>query len=267
MIPLQAAQDAPGAAEGSDPTEGASALARPSSGRFLAVSEIFGPTIQGEGPSLGTPAVFLRLAGCNLGCSWCDTPYTWDWSRFSPKEEVRKLLPAQAAREILNLLPYHSMLVVSGGEPLLQQNALIATLADLSGSLEGIERVEIETAGTIIPDPDLTSWVSQYNISPKLAHSGNALEKRYRPEAIDALRKTGKAIWKFVIAAPSDLLAVKSFALAHRLDRDRIYLMPQGVTHDELMSGIRAMLPKAIAEGWRITPRLHIDLWGQKRGV
>ena len=103
----------------------------------LRVNEIFGPTIQGEGPSAGKPAVFLRLAGCNLDCAWCDTPYSWDWKRHDRKQEEKHLSVGQVAEQLGKLLGAHTvpepapLLVVSGGEPLIQADALQSLLMGL----------------------------------------------------------------------------------------------------------------------------------------
>src|SRR5882762_8325214 len=110
----------------------------------LAVSEIFGPTWQGEGSSIGKRCYFLRLGGCNQHCVWCDTPYTWDWTGrngtvYDPKREIRKYTPDDIVAELNRMLPdwelnddwrrmNPKMLVISGGEPMLQQKRLV-TLA------------------------------------------------------------------------------------------------------------------------------------------
>src|SRR5437016_1796340 len=120
--------------------------------RSLVVSEIFGPTFQGEGPSLGRRCVFLRLGGCNLHCRWCDTPYTWDWTgrngvAYEPRKELQPMDP-MAVWESLRSLGAET-LVISGGEPMLQQASLLPLL-DRTVNAEWW--VEIETAGTIAPD-------------------------------------------------------------------------------------------------------------------
>jgi organic radical activating enzyme len=91
-------------------------------GPFLLVAETFGdknPTFQGEGPSCGTPAVFIRLSRCNLACSWCDTKYTWDWAHYDPRKESARLAVAALAEWALSMRP--GLVVITGGEPLLQQ--------------------------------------------------------------------------------------------------------------------------------------------------
>src|ERR1700674_1282213 len=154
----------------------------------LVVSEVFGPTFQGEGPSIGRRCSFLRLGGCNLHCSWCDTPYTWDWTgrngkKYDPKVELSRMSTADV---MASLSATHTeMLVISGGEPLLQQRALLPLL---EAAAERGWWTEIETAGTIAPTIETTERVSRFNVSPKLANSGNRLERRYVPTALDALQ-------------------------------------------------------------------------------
>src|SRR5207237_269063 len=183
----------------------------------LLVAEIFGPTVQGEGSTLGWPCGFLRLGGCNQSCAWCDTSYTWDWTgrngvTYDPKRELapRALSDIAATLAAMQI----EMLVVTGGEPMLQQEG-VATLLELS-PVSGW-RVEVETAGTIVPHARLASRVDQFNVSLKLAHSGNPEPRRRRPEAIAALRDTGKAVWKFVISEVSDFAEVDELVEAFDL--------------------------------------------------
>lgn len=236
----------------------------------LAVSEVFGPTIQGEGPSLGAPAIFLRTAGCNLGCVWCDTAYTWDWKRFDRDKEVVKLDTAAVAQQIAARRPdswASGVLVLTGGEPLLQQRALAEVLQDLHHR-EQEWHVEVETAGTRMPD-ELLPWVDQYNVSLKLEHSGNPLLKRRVPEVITAFSALERGdgadvVWKFVCAEPQDLAEVD--ALVRDFVLRNVWIMPEGTDHESVIAHARALLPDVLARGYRMTPRFHVDLWGHERG-
>lgn len=226
---------------------------------MLSVAEIFGPTLQGEGASVGRRCGFVRLGGCNLDCSWCDTPYTWDWSRFRPEHELRRLDTAEvvAAVEAMGV----DLLVITGGEPLLQTRGLLPLLdaADERGW-----SVEVETNGTVAPPPELAAGVTRFNVSPKLANSGIAAPVRIRPEALAALRDTGRALFKFVVAAPSDLDEVEELAAAHRLSP--VYIMPEGTTAEVVLARMRELAAPALERGFHLTPRLHILLWGDQRG-
>ena len=224
----------------------------------LAVSEIFGPTVQGEGPLAGWPAVFLRLMGCNLRCRWCDTPYTWDGSRFDLKAETRRLEPEHAAERISDIMGGKEMLlVVTGGEPMLQQHALAQLLQHLPQ-----QRVQVETAGTVPPLPILDV---SYVVSPKLHHSGNN-GSRYVPAALNALRDTGRVDgWKFVLAGVRDYREVDWMVEQHQLAP--VYIMAEGTDSWRLAERLAELAPDAIERGYRLTPRLHIDLFGNRRGV
>jgi len=247
------------------PTVAKAEKAPPSQARPLAVSEIFGPTVQGEGPSLGRCCSFLRLGGCNLHCSWCDTAYTWDWTgrnglRYDPRSELRTL----SVDDVWSQLQRTNtrMLVVSGGEPLLQQQGLVGLLVL---ARDAGWRVELETAGTIMPTTALCALVSQFNVSPKLAHSGNDREKRYRPDVLDRLQATQRAVWKFVAQEPDDLDEIAELVEAH--DLDPVYVMAEGTSAALLLRRTAKLADAVIARGWNLTTRLHILLWGARRGV
>lgn len=220
----------------------------------LVVSEVFGPTLQGEGPSIGRRCGFVRLGRCNLACTWCDTPYTWDWSRFDPAVELHRMDPADVVARVEAMdVP---MVVVSGGEPLLQQSGLSELLLALSP-----RRIEVETAGTIAPSPELVGLVDQFNVSPKLANSGNPVDKRHKPEVLRAFQETGKAVFKFVVTGVHELDEVARFGVAP------VWVMPEGTTPEAVRRGLAALADAVIERGWNLTTRLHVELWGDKRGV
>jgi 7-carboxy-7-deazaguanine synthase len=220
----------------------------------LVVSEVFGPTVQGEGPSLGRRAGFVRLGRCNLACTWCDTPYTWDWSRFDPAAELHRRDAAGVVAEVEAMDV--GLVVVTGGEPLLQQRALVPLLAALKP-----RRIEIETAGTVAPNAEVVALADQFNVSPKLANSGNPSEKRHKPDVLRAFQDTGKAVFKFVVADAAELDEVASFAV------EPVWIMPEGTTADRVREGLAALAGPVIERGWNLTTRLHVEMWGDKRGV
>lgn len=222
----------------------------------LVVSEVFGPTIQGEGPSLGRRAGFVRVGRCNLACAWCDTPYTWDWSRYDPAVELSKRTVEDVVAEVEAMAV--PMVVVTGGEPLLQQRAVVELAAALKP-----RRIEIETAGTIAPSPELVAEVHQFNVSPKLANSGNPAQKRLKPDVLRAFQATGKAVFKFVVASAEELDEVASFGLPSA----SVWIMPEGTTADVVRDRLGALAASVIERGWNLTTRLHVEIWGDKRGV
>ncbi len=222
--------------------------------------EIF-RSIQGEGVTAGTPSLFLRLATCNLACSWCDTAYTWDWRRYDYAREVVALSQEAVRERLLELGCRH--LVVTGGEPLLQQRALAPLLSDLRGL--GFY-CEVETNGTLAPDREMAEAVSQWNVSPKLANSGNGRARREVPEALDAFRALPNAYFKFVVVDRADVDELSELAERHGIPTDRVLLMPEGTDAGTLRRR-GAWLAEVCAErGLRFSTRLHILLWGDERG-
>ena len=226
----------------------------------LVVSEVFGPTWQGEGPSLGRRAGFVRLGRCNLACTFCDTPYTWRWTDHDPAVELRTAAVDDVVTELLVMeVP---LVVVTGGEPLLQQSHLPPLLRPLRA--RGID-IEIETAGTLAPTPEIVELVTRFNVSPKLANSGNDLERRRRPEVLQALQATGRAAFKFVALDAADLDEIQELVDANGLTD--IWVMPEGTDAETIVTRSRALIDPVQERGWNLTTRLHVLLWGDRRGV
>ncbi len=225
----------------------------------LAICEVFGPTFQGEGPSAGTRAFFLRLSGCNLDCGWCDTPYTWDWTRYDRTEQVRRM----TVEQVLGWALDHDaeLMVITGGEPLLQQRRLLPVTAALA---RAGWRVEIETNGTVAPDAALVETLTAFNVSPKLANSGVAERRRIRPEALARFVATGRAVFKFVVTDPGDLDEVGE--LVGRFGLHPVWIMPEGTDPDTVLTRLRELAEPVLARGWNLGNRLHIVLWRDERG-
>jgi organic radical activating enzyme len=222
--------------------------------------EIF-RSVQGEGVSAGTPTVFLRLATCNLACSWCDTKYTWDWDSYDFDEQVMPMEESDLEERILGFdLPH---LVITGGEPLMQQKAL-GPLA-LSLNRRGLF-CEVETNGTLAPQPEMVDAVSQWNVSPKLGNSGNGRDRREVPEALRAFRDLETAYFKFVVVDPSDIDEVLSLRNKHDLPAERVVLMPEGTSAAAINDRGRWLAEACAEHGFRFSTRLHILLWGDQRG-
>jgi 7-carboxy-7-deazaguanine synthase len=225
----------------------------------LVVAEVFGPTFQGEGPSIGRRAGFVRLGRCNLDCAWCDTPYTWDWERYDPAEELRRESVPSVMARLDSMAP--EIVVVTGGEPLLQQRRLIPLIE--ACATRGWP-VEIETNGTIVPDDRIVGLVGQWNVSPKLANSGVPHDKRIRPDALAVLTATGRAVFKFVATQAADLDEVANLVDTHGLEP--VWIMPEGTDPTTLLERSRQLADPVLARGWNFTPRLHVLLWGDQRG-
>ncbi len=222
--------------------------------------EIF-HSLQGEGPTAGTPSTFLRLATCNLACSWCDTKYTWDWDRYDYNQEVAAL-DASEVKDIVKGLACRRV-VVTGGEPLLQQRELVPLLAELKA--DDFE-FEVETNGTITPLAGLLAVVDQWNVSPKLSNSGNPAARRDMPEALNAFAQLPTAYFKFVVEAPNDLDEVLGIRDKYGLSSRNIVLMPQGRTAEVINCRSRWISEACVREGFRFSTRLHVLLWGDERG-
>lgn len=230
--------------------------------RPLLIAECFGPTLQGEGPSTGRLALFIRLSRCNLSCPGCDTPYTWDWSRFSPSNESSKIAVGDLHSWVMS--QHAELVVVTGGEPLLQQEALRPLVRSLSNSGR---RVEIETNGTIMPAPDIVEHVDQFNVSPKTAaFAGSKVtpEARLNPDALRSFAASGNAIFKFVVASTDDLDEISHYVEDFGLDP--VWVMPEGTTREAILSRMSWLAADAIKRGWHLSTRLHILLWGDERG-
>ena len=222
--------------------------------------EIFA-SIQGEGVSMGVPSTFVRLAVCNLRCAWCDTAYTWDWTRYRRDEQIL----AMATDEVFAVVRSHPPmnLVITGGEPLIQRRQLVRLVEQVKAA--GI-RVEVETNGTIKP-AGLGDLVDQFNVSPKLAHSGNEGLGRIRPEALSWFAASERAWFKFVIDGEADLDEVEKIRETFGIAAAKVVLMPQGRTVGELEARSAGLAEMCAERGYRFSTRLHILLWGDKRGV
>ena len=225
----------------------------------LPVSEIFA-SLQGEGPSVGVPCVFLRLAHCNLRCVWCDTPYTWDWKRFDRRQQIHPRSTAELVREIRRLdLP---RLVVTGGEPLLHQDVLAHLVERLPHDLT----IEIETNGTILPNECLQRHVDQWNVSPKLASSGEPEHRRIARSPLAALRDTCRAWLKVVVGDPEELAEAFDLVRSTTWPRERVCLMPRGDRRETLRAVSTWLAPACLERGFRYSPRLHVELYDGERG-
>jgi len=231
--------------------------------------EIFA-SLQGEGPSAGKPCAFVRLSRCNLACQWCDTAYTWRFegdnrphrAGFAYERTANQVTlgEEEVARRIAAL--GKPRLVVTGGEPLLQAPALARMLALLPGIA-----IEIETNGTVAPPPALDALVRQYNVSPKLAHSGNPAELALIPERLTQWAAEPRAFFKFVVAQPGDVAEVLALAERFSIPAERIYLMAEGTDAAALAARERWLAPLCLEHNLTLSKRLHIELYGDTRGT
>jgi 7-carboxy-7-deazaguanine synthase len=229
------------------------------------ISEIF-YSLQGEGALTGVPSVFVRTSGCNLRCRWCDTPYaSWrpegrEWSIDEILSEIQRT-PAQHV-------------VLTGGEPM-----LVKELPDLATRLrQAGYHITIETAGTIAPAGIACDLAS---LSPKLANStptvteaGEAWatrheQTRWQPDVLRAWAADYTVQWKFVIATAADLEEAQAVLAKSDLNPlpSQVLLMPEGIDPATLRSRYPLLIEACKQYGYRLSPRLHIDWFGNQRGT
>lgn len=213
--------------------------------RLNSEPEIF-YSLQGEGASAGEPAVFLRLAGCNLHCSWCDSKRAWGGGIELRVCEVAERLLAYPCRRY----------IITGGEPLLQAGELEELLALLPASAY----IEVETNGTLPPTAGLAARVNQWNVSPKLPHAG---PQPTAPTALPAFAALGTAWFKLVVQGEEDWPAIAELGLP----QERIILMPCAEHREALLALLPTVADMALRHHVRLGNRLHIILWDQTPGV
>jgi 7-carboxy-7-deazaguanine synthase len=221
------------------------------------IAEIF-YSVQGEGSLVGVPSVFIRTSGCNLRCSWCDTPYT-SWQPEGEMMDVpgiMKVAQSFGARHA----------VVTGGEPM-----IAPAIGELTHALrEAGFHITIETAGTVVADVacDLMS------ISPKLANSapeGSFAQQherlRLQPDVLlDLMRRFAYQL-KFVVREPGDMQEIHQLVNTVKAPRDKVILMPEGIDRDTLRERGLWLAEICKESGFRFSPRLHVDLYGNRRGI
>lgn len=242
----------------------------------LAICEHF-YSIQGEGPSVGTPAVFLRLAGCNLACNGfsyqdpetgqhlgCDSKHVWQKGQLTAFDSI---FSHWEDNGWLAALGNGAHLVLTGGEPLMQQPALWAFIQALDQRVSQVY-LEIETNATQTLMPEMIERLNQINASPKLRNSGETRDKAYLLDRLQQYANCPQTIFKFVIQHPNDIEEViKDFLTPLKMARDRIYLMPEGGTQAVIIERSQWLVEACKAHGLRYSPRLHILLWGEVVGI
>ena len=253
--------------------------------KCIAVNEIF-KSIQGEGPAAGRPAVFLRLTGCNLTCSWCDTPQTWAFSderaakhdsgvKHREVDEVTMMSGQEIVNRCLELCgdlsSWGTLLVITGGEPLIWQKKLVSVIRRLVDE-HGFE-VHFETNGTLLPffnGSDVDASVARYVVSPKFENSGVPEERRIQPIVLEwfaEASRINKVSFKFVLEDDVDLQEVLKFKERFHLLSHQIYLMPQARSREELIQRSEWIVGICVSHGFNYGPRHHVLIWGDKRGV
>jgi 7-carboxy-7-deazaguanine synthase len=225
------------------------------------IAEIF-YSIQGEGTLVGVPSVFIRTSGCNLRCSWCDTPYT-SWNPEGVDQSLDQILQATAAYPA-------SHVVVTGGEPMIAPQ-----IAPLTERLHAAGlHITIETAGTVFApvtcdlmsiSPKLENSIPHEREGGRWAAQHNRL--RWQPEILKQLMREYSYQLKFVITSPGDLPEVERMRQELNALPAQVVLMPEGITRETMRQRGLWLAEICKTTGYRFSPRLHVDLWGDKRGV
>lgn len=247
----------------------------------IAVSEYF-YSLQGEGRTMGIPAIFLRLTGCNLicggygvekdgilrdGATWvCDTIQVWmKGTTFNFDDLCQEL---NSKLDFIKRLNSGVHLVITGGEPLLQQDRIISFLEFLEVQFKCIPTVEIETNATIFPKEELNNRVSYWNVSPKLQNSGMPDKERLVDDALTYFRDNSKTMFKFVISRKEDFEEIQTNFLDKGLiKKEQLVFMPASNSLDDLLKTNKLVAEICIEHQIRMSTRLHIEIWDKLTGV
>jgi len=236
----------------------------------LKVSEFFVDAFQGEGVYAGVPAMFLRLAGCPLGCHWCDSRNIWT---KATKIGIHELVDLFKKEHLFSKLEQGHHLVITGGSPMLQQRELVNFITLLQSEIKKKIFIEVETEASItIEDKNslLFFLVDCWNVSPKLETSEVPVEKRYNVAALEQLQ-SGTEVWfKFVVTYPEkDWEEINDYFIKPKFaKKNQIILMPEGATRAGLSPEKKqAVAELAVKKGVRYGSRLQIDIYDNKQGV
>lgn len=230
----------------------------------LNICEIY-PCLQGEGSRAGTPSILIRTLGCNLRCGWCDTPYT-SWQLEKGKYNTADVL------SLISANPHIEEVIITGGEPTLCPD--LSEIISLCREKE--KKITLETNGTRLIAEDLMRSVDLVSLSPKLSNSSpvdKATALRHDKDRIHLpviqrwIELSADYQLKFVVSAPEDIQEIKTLIQGLDLDQRKIYLMPEGRTENELQQKRLWLADICIREGFHYCERLHIIIYGDRRGV
>ena len=224
----------------------------------LEVSEMFS-SLQGEGRRCGYPATFLRLRRCNLACTWCDQKETWDPTNEGYNNY--EILTLWEIRE--RILDYgNNLLVITGGEPLIWQRQLKRLVESIPLDMS----IEIETNGTVAPSLIGLSR-AEYNVSPKLANSGNGMRNTDMHLDFLDLYKRKKAVLKYVVSDMKDFGEIDWQVRNWGLNGKGIFIMPEGVDRETICNRLPWLFDACNERGYNLTTRLHVLAFGDMKGV
>lgn len=228
----------------------------------LPVAEVF-TSLQGEGPRAGRCVQFVRLGGCNLSCSWCDTGYTWDFTKY----DLRKESPPTTLNQLMESIEPCLDVVLTGGEPLIHQPRPV--WQQLLRRLHAANcPISLETNGTIRPDAVTRTYVAHYSVSPKLPNAGSH-GKGQNPQLAEFgdLRYRPTSALKVVCQSAADVDRAVELATAHGWPRWNVWAMPEGTDTATLLSRWQEISEAAVAQRINATQRLQVLAWGNRRGT
>ena len=233
----------------------------------LNVTEDVFYSIQGEGLTAGVPAVFLRLGGCVLECAWCDTIAVWKKHQAKNPQDLYRFMVEKGLIEALNNKAH---LIITGGEPLMQQKGIVKFLNFCENQHEcdyDAWVIEVETCGVIMPSKRMFDEVSYWNVSPKLESSKMPLEKRFKPKVLATMLEQPNSIFKFPVADEQDYLGVLKIQKEIEIPSQRIWLMPVCSTVAMHRQQSIKVIEWCKKHFFNYSPRLQVAVYGETTGV
>lgn len=232
---------------------------------ILNINEIY-PAVQGEGKSIGKPALFIRAFGCNSFCNFCDSKYAWESQEENYEMHINEVLKRLEEYSHINRW------IITGGEPMLQQAGFYLLIKAFFRKYSYIPQIEWETNGTIMPINELNGVTFQYNVSPKLSSISEkpkeeTFDRRIKFKAMNFYKKSSLAYFKFVVGDEQDLLEVREIQRLFGIPNEKVYLMPLGQTKQELEKTSPWLIDFCMNNDYTFSPRLHIMIYNNKRKV
>ncbi len=224
---------------------------------MIPISEVF-YSIQGEGKTAGVPAVFLRFAGCDVGCIWCDTREVWTRGKPIKKEEIIKLMKDLSDKNI--------HLIITGGEPLIYNEFINELCEEI---IDNFKLIEIETSATRVPFGFIAKNEKIFfNTSPKLKNSKVPREKRINESAIRFFLESKRAIFKFVVENDDDVIEIiEDFIKPFNIPNELVYLMPQSQSRREFIKRSLIVVELCKKYKFNFSPRLQLIIWDRTTGI
>lgn len=222
-------------------------------------------SFQGEGPTAGQRAWFIRFTGCNVGCAWCDT-----YSLWAKPPAYQSLFDVWRSMSLLDASLHtvsakRPIIVLTGGEPLIHKKVVQQCLSWFDAN--GQPDVEVETSGTIKGDFLDAFPFTAFNVSPKLSHSMVPEDRRYKPDAMDFWAAKAPAVFKFVVTDEASAVEALTMCAAHNIDLSRVWFMPQARTKTEIISRMPTVWDLAVKYKVHFSSRLQTLTWGERSGV